>query len=125
VIELGPKGGIEERSAVPERLPVALVVTGVSKELNLVSLLISELENNLLNLPFPEKNTDAIRARQSIDMVQQSVDVLAFFLSRIAEQCGSWDVQVANSLSEVSLGSMRERLIRGTEAGFRQDDAEG
>ncbi len=113
MIELGPNIEFEAQSVLPEKLPVAVVVERVGQELDRLSLLVRKLEDDLLMLPKPGPSTDRIVAQQSVDMVQQSIDALAGFLDSIAQQCGPMDIHVANALSQVLLGEMRERLTVG------------
>lgn len=115
MIEFGPINATAQNSVAPEELPIALVVERAAKELDRVSLLVRELEECLLSARQVGLSVETIVAQQSVDMVQQSVEVLAAFLKNLAGQCDSWEVPVAASLSHVSLGAMRERLINGAE----------
>lgn len=115
MIEFGPNEVEVPFSIAPENLPVALVVERAAAELERVSLLIHELEDAVLSGSQSNTAPGTIAAQQSVDVVQQSVDVLAAFLTSLAEECESWNVSVATPLSHVSLGAMRERLIWGVE----------
>ena len=118
MIEFGPIDGTAQSSAAPEEMPVAIVIERAARELDRISFLVRELEENLLNARQTGSGVDTIVAQQSVDVVQQSVDVLAGFLKDFAGQCGSWDALVGPSLSLVTLGAMRERMIRGSEVEF-------
>lgn len=115
MIEFGSIDGELQSSVAPENMQVALVVERAAHELDRVSLLVRELEDTLITARNTATGADTVVAQQSVDMVQQSVDVLSDFLKNLAVQCGSWDVPVATPLAQVSLGAMRERLIQGDE----------
>lgn len=115
MIVLGSEGGDEETSIAPDRLPLAVVIERTAEEIERVSVLVTKLEDSLIDCPEVEMSTEKIVTHQSVDAIQQSINVLVAFLRSLASQSGSLDIQVATPLSYVSLGDMRERLIHGGE----------
>ena len=105
--------GTEETSLPPKKLPLPVVLGRAGMELDRIADLIGLLEESLLPTNQKPSETNAIMARQSVDIIQQSINVLACFLNTAAEQSDCLDIPVEQALAQVSLGAMRERLING------------
>ncbi|WP_341366691.1 hypothetical protein [Yoonia sp. BS5-3] len=113
MIEIGPTTDQQESSFVPDTLHLDLLLARAAGELERMSWIVDELEDNFLTTSKFQPETDKIKALQSVDMLVQSVNALGAFLTELAQGNDPHDVKVGTALSLIPLQDMRERFING------------
>jgi hypothetical protein len=94
----------------PKTLPISLVMQRTAGELERINLLIRELEDGFLGRPDAGNNILCTSTLQNIDLAQQSVNGLIYFLHNLAGNCDEIIVTVDRSIAQIQLEDMRRRL---------------